>query len=263
MVARLGATMEEWRLLVDTVPKKASVNLAIDEAVFTQKTASKGPPTVRFWRSHPAVVLGHSQTVEAEVNLGFCRKNGIEVVRRFSGGGTIYQDLCTLNYSIVINADHLLVKGKNVVQSQETFCSGVIASLKTFNIRPAFEAPSNILINGKKVSGNAQARRKGAVLHHGTLLVSADLDSLEKSLNAPNPPKRAKGVRSQKSPVTNLSDELGKSVPMAKVVDSIRFGFEETFTMRFFRDSLSVTEKRLAGRLFAEKYSRDKWNLWR
>ncbi len=263
MVSRLGVMMEEWRLLEDAVPKKASANLAVDEAVFTEKTASKGPPTVRFWRSHPAVVIGHSQAVEAEVNLGFCGKKGIEVVRRFSGGGAVYQDPGTLNYSITIDADHPLVKGKNVVQSQEAFCSGVIASLKAFSVRSAFEAPSNILINGKKVSGNAQARRKGVVLHHGTLLVSADLDSLVRSLDIPNPPKKAKGVRSKRSPVTNLSVELSRPIPIGEIVDALRLGFEEIFSARFFRGSLSGTEKNLADRFYTEKYSQDEWNFWR
>ncbi len=255
--------MEEWRLLDDAVPKGAATNLAVEEAVFAGKIVSKGRPTVRFWINRPAVVLGYSQSVKAEVNLDFCREKEIEVVRRFSGGGTVYQDLGTLNYSITIDADHPLVVGQDVVRSQETLCSGVIAALRTFDIRPVFELPSNILINGKKVSGNAQARRKNVILHHGTLLVNANLDLLVKSLDAPNPAKTAKGVSSKKSPVTNLSDELGWLVPMEKVVDALRQGFERAFSACLLKDGLSETEERLTGKFFREKYSRDEWNFWR
>ncbi len=255
--------MEEWRLLEDTTPKRASVNLAIEEAIFTEKVTSKGCPTVRFWRSRPAVVIGYSQTVKAEVNLDVCRKKGVDVVRRFSGGGAVFQDLGTLNYSVTIDADHPLVNGQNIVQSQETLCSGVIASLRTFNIHPVLEPPSDILIDGKKVSGNAQARRKNVVLHHGTLLVNANLDLLVKSLDAPNPLRTVKGVSSKKSPVTNLSAELGWLVPMEKVVEALKLGFGKTFSARFFMDSLSEKEENLADKFLREKYSRDEWNFWR
>jgi lipoate-protein ligase A len=255
--------MGEWRLLDDTVPKGAAMNLAIEEAIFTEKIANKNRPTVRFWINHPAVIVGYSQSVEAEVNLDVCGREGIEVVRRFSGGGTVYQDPGILNYSITIDVDHPLVKGQDIVQSQETLCSGVIAALKALGTYPVFESPSNILINDKKVSGNAQARRKNVILHHGTLLVNADLDLLVKALDVPSPVGTVKGVSSKKSPVTNLSDELGWLVLMEKVVDSLKQGFEQAFSVHLLKDSLSKTEERLAEKLYIEKYSRKEWNFWR
>ena len=255
--------MEEWRLLGDVVPKGAALNLAVEEAVFTEKIACKSRPTVRFWVSSSAVVVGYSQSVEAEVNLDFCRKKEVEVVRRFSGGGTVYQDTGTLNYSIAIEADHPLVKGKDVSQSLGALCSGVIAALRIFDVRPVFELPSNILINGKKVSGNAQARRKSVILHHGTLLVNANLDLLAKCLDAPNPVRTAKGISSKKSPVTNLSDELGWLVSTEKAADALRSGFEQAFSVHLLKGNLSKTEEKIAERLYKEKYSRDEWNFWR
>jgi lipoate-protein ligase A len=255
--------MGEWRLLDDTVPKGAAMNLAIEEAIFIEKIANKNRPTVRFWINHPAVIVGYSQSVEAEVNLDVCRREGIEVVRRFSGGGTVYQDSGTLNYSIAIEADNPLVKGQDIIQSQEKLCLGVIAALRTFDIHPVFESPSNILINNKKVSGNAQARRKIVILHHGTLLVNANLDLLVKALDVPNPVRTIKGVSSKKSSVTNLSDELGWLVSIEKVKDALKKGFEQTFSVHLLKDSLSQTEERLVEKLFKEKYSRKEWNFWR
>lgn len=259
----LRTKMGEWRLLDDTVPKGAAMNLAIEEAIFIEKIANKNRPTVRFWINHPAVIVGYSQSVEAEVNLDVCRREGIEVVRRFSGGGTVYQDSGTLNYSIAIEADNPLVKGQDIIQSQEKLCLGVIAALRTFDIHPVFESPSNILINNKKVSGNAQARRKIVILHHGTLLVNANLDLLVKALDVPNPVRTIKGVSSKKSSVTNLSDELGWLVSIEKVKDALKKGFEQTFSVHLLKDSLSQTEERLVEKLFKEKYSRKEWNFWR
>jgi lipoate-protein ligase A len=255
--------MDEWRFLDDTVPKGAAMNLAIEEAIFQEEIAKKNCPTVRFWRNNPAVIMGYSQSVEAEVNLDVCRREGIKVVRRFSGGGTVYQDPGTLDYSISIKADHPLIKGQDITQSQKTLCSGVIVALKTLGTSPVFESPSNILINNKKVSGNAQARRKSTIMHHGTLLVNANLDLLVKALDVPNPVKTIKAVSSKKSQITNLSDELGWLVLMEKVVDAHKQGFEQTFSVHLLKDNLSKTEERLAEKLYAEKYSRDEWNLWR
>jgi len=255
--------MDEWRLLDNSVPYRAAMNLAIEEAVFLEKMMDKIPPTIRFWQNNRAAIIGYSQCVEAEVNLDICRKEEVEVVRRFSGGGAVYQDLGNLNYSIAIETDHPLVKGLDITQSLRTLCSGVIMALKTFGTNPVFESPSNILINNKKVSGNAQARRKNTILHHGTLLVNANLDLLVNVFNVPKHAGMIKGVASKRSPITNLSDELGWQVPIEKVKEAVQQGFEHVFSIRLLKDSLSQEEKELAKKLYVEKYSKKEWNYWR
>jgi lipoate-protein ligase A len=254
--------MEKWRLLDDVVPKRAAMNLAIEEAIFLEKIMDKIPPVIRFWRNNRAVVVGYSQSVEAEVNLDVCRKEAIEVVRRFSGGGAVYQDPGNLNYSIAIESDHSLVKGLDIKQSLKSLSLGVITALKTFGAKPVFES-TDILINNRKVSGNAQARRKNAILHHGTLLVNADLDLLVDVLNAPSREGTTKGVASRKSPVTNLSDELGWQVQIEKAKEALQRGFERAFSIRLLDRGLSQAEKELAEKLYTEKYSKKEWNFWR
>jgi lipoate-protein ligase A len=255
--------MDEWRLLDNSVLCGAAMNLAIEEAVFLEKITNKIPPTIRFWRNNRAAVVGYSQCVEAEVNLDVCRKEEVEVVRRFSGGGAVYQDLGNLNYSIAIETDHPLVKGLDITQSLRALCSGVIRTLETFGTNPVFESPSNILINNKKVSGNAQARRKNTILHHGTLLVNANLDLLAEVLNVPNRAGTIKGVASKRSSVTNLSDELSWQVSIEKVKEAVQQSFEHVFSIRLLKDNLSQAEKELAKKLYSEKYSKKEWNYWR
>jgi lipoate-protein ligase A len=254
--------MEKWRLLEDTVPRRATMNLAIEEAIFLEKIMNRIPPTVRFWRNNRAVVVGYSQSVEAEVNLDVCAKEGVEVVRRLSGGGAVYQDIGNLNYSIAIESDHSLVKDLDVTRSLRSLCSGVLTALKTFGARPVFKS-SDVLINNRKVSGNAQARRKEAILHHGTLLVSADLNLLGDVLNASNRGRTVKGVASRRGPVTNLSDEIGWQVPIEKVKEVLQQGFERAFSTRLINGGLRRAEKESAEKLYAEKYSRKEWNFWR
>ncbi|MBS7614653.1 lipoate--protein ligase family protein [Candidatus Bathyarchaeota archaeon] len=255
--------MEKWRLIDDQGIFEAAKNLSIEEAIFVNKIVNDTPTTVRFWRNKKTTIVGYSQTVRAEVNLDVCKREKIEVVRRFSGGGTVYQDLGTLNYTVVISHSHPLISGLDVEQSLKILCKGIITSLKILGVDPIFKPPSNILINNKKVSGNAQARRKNVILQHGTLLVNTNLNSLNEVLNVPNYYGTIKGVMSKRSPVTNLSDELKTQTPIETVRKALRQGFERSFSIRLVEDDLSEAERRLAEELYEEKYSKKEWTFWR
>ena len=255
--------METWRLLDIETPDRAAMNLAIEEAIFLAKICREVPPTVRFWRNGRAAVIGYSQKVEAEVNLELCRDEGIEIVRRFSGGGAVYQDLGNLNYTLVLDADHPIVEGLDIGESYRVFTAGVVEGLKEFGIDLVFDPPSDLLAGKGKVSGNAQSRKKRTILHHGTLLVNADLHLLAEVLDATGDrPKNIK-ITSKKRPVTNLADEIGRHVNMQEVKQALLRGFERTFLVKLVRRQLSSEEEESAQTLYAEKYSRREWNFWR
>jgi lipoate-protein ligase A len=255
--------MTVWRLLDYEVPNRPAMNLAIEEAVFIEKARRKTMSTVRFWRNKNTVVVGYSQNVAAEVNLKVCREKGIEVIRRFSGGGAVYQDLGNLNYSITIDADHPLIKNCDIAQSYRIFCSSVLAAFRTLGVEPVFVPPSNILVGQKKISGNAQSRKKGVILHHGTLLVNSDLALLAETLDIPPQATNRKGVASNKGTVTNLADELGRQITMNEVKEALRLGFENFFIVNLEKGTLSNEEKKTAEKLCVEKYSSREWNFWR
>lgn len=253
--------MTVWRLLDYEVPNRPAMNLAIEEAVFIEKAIRKTMPTVRFWRNKNAVVVGYSQNVAAEVNLKVCREKGIEVIRRFSGGGTVYQDLGNLNYSITIDADHPLIKNRDIAQSYRIFCSGVLAALKTFGVEPVFAPPSDILVGQKKISGNAQSRKRGVILHHGTLLVNSDLALLVETLGVPPQATGRKGVASNRRTVTNLADELSRQITMNEVKEALRLGFGKFFNVTLEKGALSNEETKTAEKLYVEKYLSREWNF--
>ncbi len=257
--------MQEWRLLEVDAPDSAAMNLAVDEAIFVVMAKRAVPPTLRLWRNNGAVVIGRYQNVAAEVNLDLCRERGIQVVRRFSGGGAVYHDLGNLNYSIAIKADHPMLKGLSIAETFEVFSSGVARGLEQLGLNAVFDPPSDLLLGNKKVSGNAQSRRKGVIFHHGTVLVHSDLDLLVKVLEAPkqNAEAEGKGVPSRKRPVVNLEEALGRKVGIAEVKGALRCGFEEVFAVKLVSGVLSPDERKNAERLCREKYSRNEWNLWR
>jgi lipoate-protein ligase A len=253
--------MEEWRLLDVETPNRAAMNLAIEEAIFLEKIEKKVPPTVRFWRNRCAAIVGYSQNPKAEVNFEVCRERKVQVFRRFSGGGAVYHDLGNLNYSIAIEADHPLLKGLDIRDSYELFSSGVIEGLKEFEIVAVFDPPSDLVVGKKKISGNAQSRKKGTVFHHETLLVNADLDLLFQVLNAPEEELENRKVASRKRPVTNLVEEIGHPVGMEKVKEALHRGFEKAFSVKLMRGSLTPEEKKAAHRLYKEKYLKKRWNF--
>jgi len=255
--------MEKWRLLDLETPNQAAMNLAIEEAFFITKIEGKVPPTVRLWRNRSAVVVGYSQSVKAEVNLKICRDRGIQVVRRFSGGGAVYHDLGNLNYSIAVEADHPLLKGLDITGSYRVLCSGIIEGLKDFGVTLAFEPPSDLLAGRKKVSGNAQSRKKGVIFHHGTLLVNTDLNLLTKVLYVPDERQTVRKVNIKKKSVTNLADEIGYHLQIQEVKEALQRGFEKSFSVILEKSRLTPKERRIAQDLFSQKYSRNEWNFWR
>lgn len=255
--------MEKWRLLDLESPTDAGMNLAIDEAIFLARTKKLVPPTIRFWRDARAVVVGYSQSVEAEVNLELCEKGNVQVVRRFSGGGTVYHDWGNVNYSVVLDADHRLVRGLDIVESYKSLCAGIILGLGEIGIAATFRPLSDIFVGEKKISGSAQSRRRGVVLHHGTLLVDSDLDMLMKVLDVPQGKLKGKTSTSIRKPVTRVIDELSRRVDAATMKSVLVDGFERAFSVRLTLGGLHFFEEDAAKDLYRDKYSRREWNFWR
>ncbi|HIE18232.1 TPA: lipoate--protein ligase family protein [Candidatus Bathyarchaeota archaeon] len=255
--------MEKWRLLEIEYPSRAGLNLAIDEALLRQTAKNKGSPIVRFWRNRNAAVIGYSQCVEAEVNLELCRVRRIQIVRRITGGGAVYHDLGNLNYSIVIGSNHPLMSRLDIQESYKVFLFGIVECLKKFGVNPSIDPSNSLLVQDRKISGSAQARKRGIILHHGTILVNSNLNLLSEVLKPQKKPSRQIGVPSKRGPVTNLSDEVTGKISMQAVKESLRRSFEEVFSVKTVRSTLTSEERKVSQILYDEKYSRKEWNFWR
>jgi len=255
--------MEKWRLLEVEYPSRAGLNLAIEEAILQKIAENESSPVIRFWRNRNAVVIGYSQCIKAEVNLELCRIRGIDIVRRITGGGAVYHDLGNLNYSIVIRTDHPLVRHMDIQESYRIFLSGVIKCLKEFGVNPSFDPPNSLLVQNRKISGNAQVRRRGVILHHGTILINSDLNLLSEILKPQKKINPRRGVPSKRKPVTNLSDQVNRKISVQAVKESLRRNLEEAFSIKLIRSELTSEEKETSRILYEEKYSRREWNFWR
>lgn len=252
--------VEKWRLLHVEIPRNAGMNMALDEAIFLAMTEKAVPSTVRFWRNERAVVIGRSQSVDAEVNLELCEKKDVQVVRRLSGGGAVYHDLGNLNYTLVMDIENQLIRNLGITESYRVLSSGLVEGLKEFGLTPNFKPLTDIFIGDKKVSGSSQARKGGALLYHATLLVDTDLNMLKNVLNLRQEKVRGK-VTSSKKPVTTLRDELGYEISMRDVKKAIARGLEKAFSIRLILGALSSMEKETAQNLYDSKYSQKEWSF--
>ena len=223
--------VDVWRLLIsrDTDPY---LNMAIEEALLEAVEREDVPNTLRLWRSSCSVVVGLSEKVEETVNLENCRQLQIPVLRRFTGGGTVYIDLGNLNWTFVFRRE----REARMVNSLRIFeeCSVPIAeALGDFGVKAEFKPPNALFIGLNKISGMAIYIKRRSVLCHGTLLINADLNLLKLAL------------RRLKDPVTNLVDESPEKPSVKNVIGAIRKASERHLKIKLVKGTLSSSEKEL------------------
>jgi lipoate-protein ligase A len=234
-----------------------TANLALDDALAMSAWAT-GRHLLRFWwGGPPAVVMGANERPEQVVDVATCARHGVDVLKRCTGGGSVLQTAGVLNYSLVMPApDHLDLKAG--------FRPGtalVCAILATLGVVGKPEGTSDVAVEGRKISGNAQARRWKALLAHGTLLVDFDFDLAGKILRHPlREPEyrrgrshrdflvtlRAFGVRADRKSIEKAAIEAAQRVfgPATTMHDAEEIEFKPKASLAFStgqRDNLSGT----------------------
>jgi len=236
-----------WRQL-DVEYRNPYRNMSVDEALLIAVDRNIAPNTLRFWRNLNAVVVGRSQSIEKEVSIEACKKYGTSVVRRFTGGGAVYQDHGNLNWTVVSRRDHPLAKVKGILEVFKVFSRPILDGIKTLEIRAEFKPPNSIFVDDKKISGMAAHIKREAILCHGTLLVNTDLNRLTSVLKL------------VKNKVTNLQRELDTQIPMAQLKRAIIIGFNSLHNIKVNQGKLSRNEIRIIKRLYENKYATEEWN---
>jgi lipoate-protein ligase A len=168
-------------------------NLAVENWVFSTMTG----PTLLVWRNTACVVIGRHQNPWIECDVRRLRADSIPLVRRQSGGGTVFHDLGNTNFTFL---------APEAMYDQDTNFAIVLDALRRCGIDATRNDRNDIVVDGRKVSGSAFKHAKARSFHHGTLLVSADLDRLRGYLHPPDRMLEARGIRSVRSPVINLTE---------------------------------------------------------
>jgi lipoate-protein ligase A len=242
------------------------MNMAIDEAIMNARIEGLNTDTLRFYRWRPsAVSIGEFQKVENEVHLENCREGGIDVVRRITGGGTVYHDAeDEITYSVIANRDSL--RANDIADVYARICTGLTEALRILGVCADFNEGSakacpNLTVKGKKISGSAQCHRRGVVLQHGTILAKVDLEKMFTYLRVPWAMNCMQVVSIARNKMTSIHDEQGKNVSPAKLNHALMEGFQRGLDIELADGGLTSYELELAERLCSQKYGSDDWTF--
>jgi len=246
---------KKWRLLIDV--GDGYWNMAIDEAMLLLKNEGVIPNTIRLYVMRPsAVTIGYFQKLREAVNLEYVIANGIPVIRRITGGGSVYHDeFGEVTYCVVSDISEF---PGDIEDSYRKICSALVSAIEKLGLKAEFKPVNDVLVNGKKVSGSAQARKDKALMQHGTLMYDTDIQMLARVLKAPKEKLKAHRVESIFERVTTLSRELGRKVRREEVIDALVKSFEKEFDIKLIRSNYFKEERRLARKL-VEKYRSKEW----
>jgi len=257
--------MSVWRLLrLET--HSAFMNMAIDEAVLRVRMENLVPNTLRFYCWNPsAVSIGRFQNVENEVLLGNCRNFGVDVVRRITGGGTVYHGAeDEITYSVVVRKSEL--DAPDITSVYAKIYDGLAGAVKMLGLRADFNVGDkghcpNITIKGKKISGSAQCHKGEVVLQHGTFLVDVDLEKMFTFLHVPWARTCLEVADVARRKITSIREALGREVSISEVNEALINGFQKALSIKLIDGELTNHERELAEKLFKQKYAKIEWNL--
>jgi lipoyltransferase/lipoate-protein ligase len=256
--------MYTWRLL-SLETNDAFMNMAIDEAILNARIAGRVPSTLRFYRWQPsAVSVGKNQKPEDEVYLDACRRLGVDVVRRISGGGTVYHDFeGEVTYSVTAKVSDLGTNDITSVYAQ--VYEAITDALRLLGIPADFSSGDakncpNLTVSGKKISGSSQTISRGVVLQHGTVLRSVDLPKMFTLLKLKNA-SCTQALDIAKRKITSIQNELGHEVTPETVANALAQGFRAILKIQLEPGELSPYEVELAQKLCKEKYATAEWNF--
>ncbi len=222
-------------------------NLALEEYLLDNSEIKED--IFLLWQNSPVVVVGRNQNTVEEINQSFIQEKGIVVVRRISGGGAVYHDLGNLNFTFIVNDT------PSLTLDFTRFTAPVIKALQTIGVEAKDQGRNDISIEGRKFSGNAQCRRQGRLMHHGTILFDTNLEDMEQALTVDSAKISSKGVRSVRSRVTNITEHISSPVTIEGFRDILSNTIDENRECR----ELSPSQLSTVESLRDNKFRRWEW----
>lgn len=219
-------------------------NVAAEHELFLQ---GREGTRLFLWQNRPAVVLGRSQNFSAECDMDFLKRKGILPVRRFSGGGAVFHDLGNLNFTFL---------DREEAAQPDRYLKVVRTAMGKLGLECEHSGRNDLMLGGKKFSGQAYYADEGCYLYHGTILVDVDLALLSGALRPSFLKLSSKGIASVRSRVTNLK-EADSTITVERVKEALGRAFAEEFGLEGERASFLDRQSLRPGG--AELLRRDEW----
>ena len=232
-----------------------AVNLALEEYC-VRNLDVENEMYLLFYINKPSVIIGKHQNTIEEINKQFVDKNGIQVVRRISGGGAVYHDFGNMNFSFITKYS------PEFFHNFEKFTKPLVETLREMGVEAELGGRNDIVVGGRKISGNAQFTNLKSMFSHGTLLFNSNLDDVVQALNVKMDKIESKGIKSVRSRVANISELLSESITI--------HDFKERITNSIFKEYESLplyiltdSEWEKVHKLSEQKYRTWEWNFGR
>lgn len=242
--------------VIDTGVRDGRLQIAFDQALIELHKAGRVPDTVRFLRFEPSALVGRHQAVSHELKLGYCRANGVGIVRRITGGGAIYLDPNQVGWELVLSRRRLPMP--TLGDYTRAICEAAAHGLsKAFGIDARYRPRNDIEVGGQKLCGTGGFFDGDTLIYQGTVLVDADPARIMACLNVPEAKLKKRDLDKAEQRVTTLKALLGRVPPVAEVHAAILAGFTDKLGIVPSAASTTEIEETEARRLLAEEIGTD------
>lgn len=229
------------------------INLAIEEYVLNN--FGEEDTYLLFYINEPSIIVGRNQNSIEEINTEYVEEKGIKVVRRLSGGGAVYHDEGNLNFSFITKDDG------DSFHNFAKFTEPVVKALNSINVPAELIGRNDLLIKGRKFSGNAQFSTRGRMFSHGTLMLDSNIEHIVSALNVNQEKIESKGIKSIRSRVANIVEFLDEEITMEDFKTLILKSIFEVDDVKDLPEFvLSETDWDNIDKISKERYQNWEWN---
>ena len=244
--------------IIDTGVREGRANIAFDAALIEERQAGRVPDTIRFMRFPPTALIGRHQDLSREVNLDYCRDNGVGIVRRITGGGAIYLDEGQLGWELVFHRASLGIPA--LPDLAREICNAAAAGLNKLGIEARFRPRNDIEVDGRKISGTGGFFDGDVLIYQGTVLVDMSPQRMVNVLNIPESKLAKRKLDSAAERVITLKELLGDRLPSIDAIQQALIeGFSEGFGISAEPGAITEAEEALAQRHFCEEIGTDEF----
>ncbi|HLQ98346.1 MAG TPA: lipoate--protein ligase [Candidatus Dormibacteraeota bacterium] len=231
-----------------------TINLALEEYIL--ENFGEKDTYLLFYVNKPSIIIGRNQNAVEEINTEYVDENGIQVVRRLSGGGAVYHDEQNLNFSFITKDDG------DSFHNFAKFTQPVVEALNNIGVPAELIGRNDLLVKGRKISGNAQFSTKGRMFSHGTLMLDSEIENVVEALNVSKEKIESKGIKSIRSRVANISEFLEEKITMDEFKELIlRYIFEVEDIKDVPRYELTDEDWEKVYEISEKRYKNWDWNF--
>lgn len=233
--------------VIDTGIRDGRRQIAFDQALIDAHQARQIPDTIRFLRFPPTALIGRHQALSQEIRLAHCRKHGIGIARRITGGGAIYFDQGQLGWELVFHRATLGIN--SLVDLTRAICEAAAAGLSRLGVNAKYRPRNDIEVDGRKISGTGGFFDGDTLFYQGTVLVDMNAADMVAALNVPQTKLAKRALDSAAQRVVTLRELLGTAPAIEAIKQALLAGFAERLGVTPVRGDITTHEEALAAQL--------------